>query len=373
MSDRASLRGPMRAHRGELASITELADAVFMQGRSGAMGDLFPRLFHERNLENLFVFAEAGRVVSHVGMVQRGARIAGCELYVACMGAVATYEEFRGRGLASQLVQAALDKARADGVDLMLISGDRTLYRRIGAFPVGRDFRCVADADILDRLRDPRMRVRKALAADLPACAAAYDAKPVRFVRPMEEWADRLNSQAAAEGWHHLLIVEENNSFRGYVAVNRGHDWGYGEVAEFGGAVETIAGALRAVCAASGESSLKITLQSHDEILRTLLTQAGAVFAPVSVDGAWVIVSFTRLMERLRPWIEARAGIDAVHSLACSEDGESCTLSVIGKTVTLSRTEAVQMIFGTIEGVPAPPTFCDIFPAPTIAYGIGYI
>jgi hypothetical protein len=46
---------------------------------------------------------------------------------------------------------------------------------------------------------------------------------------------------------------------------------------------------------------------------------------------------------------------------------------VTGKTVTLSRTEAVQMIFGTIEATPSPPPFCDIFPVPTIAYGIGYI
>ena len=373
MSVPAPLQGPRCARIDELASITELADCVFMHGRTGVMGDLFPRLFHEDNLENLFVFVEGERVVSHVGMVERKARIAGCELHVACMGAVATYEDFRGRGLASQLVRAALNKARTDGVDVMLISGDRTLYRRIGAFPVGHDYRCIADADVLDRLHNPRVQVRKALESDLAACAEAYDAKPVGFVRPMEEWKDYIDSKAAAEGWRHLLVVEEEGVFRGYAAVHRGHDGSHGEVAEFGGEPAAIAGALRAISEVTGEKSLKITLQQHDDALRAMLARAGAVFAPTSVDGAWTIVSFTRLMKRLRPWIEQRAGIESVRSLSCSEDRDSCTLSVLGETVTLSRTEAVQMVFGTIEGDPSPPPFCDIFPVPTIAYGIGYV
>jgi ribosomal protein S18 acetylase RimI-like enzyme len=306
-------------------------------------------------------------------MVERRARIAGCELHVACMGAVATRETHRGRGFASRLVQAAFDKARADGADLMLISGDRTLYRRAGAVPVGLDYRCVADAGIAERLHDPRVRVRRAVKGDLAACAAAYDMKPARFVRPMREWTDRIGSNAAAEGWHHLLIVEEKGAFRGYVALNRGSDWGHGEVAEFGGAPEAVSGALLSVSALAGETSLKMTLQGHDSALREYLTVAGAAFAPVSVDGAWAIVGFTRLVERLGPWVEQRAGSDARRSLACSESEDACTLSMSGRTVTLSRAEAVVMIFGAIGGAAPPPPFCDVFPLPTVAYGIGYV
>jgi predicted N-acetyltransferase YhbS len=373
MSLSTTLQGPRRALPGELASITDLADCVFMQGRTGIMGDLFPRLFHEDNLENLFVFSDAGRVISHVGMVERKAHIAGCGLHVACMGAVATHEAYRSRGLASQLVKIALDKARADEVDVMFISGDRSLYRRIGAFPVGRDFRCVSGRGILDQLHNPRLRVRRAHHGDLAACAAAYDAKPARFVRPMEEWTDRLDSNAAAEGWHHLLIVEEDGIFRGYIAVNREHNRGYGEMAEFGGMPDAVAKALRSVCEATGESSLKITLQQHDTTLHEYLSDAGAVFTPVSVDGAWTIVGFTRLMERLSPWIEEHAGSEAVQSLKCGEDRETCTLSMLGETLALSRAETVRMIFGTPEGESPFPTFSNVFPLPTISYGIGYV
>jgi predicted N-acetyltransferase YhbS len=373
MSAGEHLQGPRRALSGDLPSIMELADCVFMQGRTGIMADLFPRLFHNDNLNNLFVFSENGRVVSLVGMVERKARIVECGLHVACMGAVSTYEEYRGRGLASQLVHAAVDKARADGVDVMLISGDRTLYRRIGAMPVGRDLRCIAGVDVLDTLHNPRLQVRKAQHGDLAACSAAYDEKPARFVRPPEDWADRINSDTAAKGWHHLLIVEEDGAFRGYIAINRGPEWSTGEVAEFGGTPAAVAGALRSAGDMTTETSFKITLQQHDEALHALLSRAGATFAPVSVDGAWTIVNFTRLMEQLRPWIEQRLGTTAVQSLKYSEDEETCTLSMRGETLTLSRAEAVATIFGTPTDASPPPPFEDIFPVPTIAYGIGYV
>ncbi len=374
MSAPVSLQGPRCALGGELGSIAELADAVFMSGRTGIMGDLFPRLFHRDNLENLFVFSEAGRVVCHVGMIERRARIAACELQVACMGAVATHETCRGRGMASQLVLAALDKARADGVDVVLISGDRTLYRRVGAFPVGCDFQCVADARVLERAHDPRLRVRGAFPGDLSACSAAYDAKPVRFVRPMREWKDRTGSNAAAEGRHHLLVVEEEGAFRGYAAVNREDERGYGEVVEIGGAPAAVAGALYSISRQTGQGPLKIRLQQHDTVLRGHLTDAGAMFAPVSVDGSWMIAGFVRLMERLRPWIEERAGRAAVQSLQCGENEGTCMLSMLGETAALSRTEAVRMIFGTPDGMPpCPPAWRGVFPLPTVAYGIGYV
>jgi len=373
MNRDAVLEGPRQALPEDLPSIAELTDHVFMQDKMGVMGDLFPRLFHRDNAENLFIFSENGRVVSHAGMVERKARIGECELHVACLGAVSTYDEYRGRGLATQLVDAALDKARRDGVDVMLISGDRTLYRRIGAMPVGCDLRCFAGTHARNGLHNPRLRLRKANENDLAACAAAYNEKPARFVRPLLDWQDRIQSNAAAEGWHHLLIVEEDGVFRAYIAVNRAPERSFGDVAEFGGSPEAIAGALRSVSDTTGEQSLKITLQRHDEVLCDLLTRAGVAFVPVSVDGSWTIVNFTRLIERLYPWVRQQAGKKAAASLEGIERGKTCLVTMQDKTLILSRNEAAEMIFGGVSCPSPPPPFDAVFPMPTIAYGIGYV
>ena len=139
------MEGPRPVKPGELPSLTRLADTIFADGEEGLMLASFPLLFDESNFENLFVFAKRGRIVSHVGMAQRWACLAGCTVRVACIGAVGTYEEHRGKGLATSLFEAACGKALSDGVDLMMISGGRGLYLRAGAAEVGCDYLTVLD------------------------------------------------------------------------------------------------------------------------------------------------------------------------------------------------------------------------------------
>jgi len=76
------------------------------------------------------------------------AKLAGlCELYlvdgVAQVEHVDTLEEFRGRGIARNVVLRAVHEARAAGADLVVIGADLEdwpieLYRRLGFDEVGR-------------------------------------------------------------------------------------------------------------------------------------------------------------------------------------------------------------------------------------------
>src|SRR5262249_46474734 len=141
--------GPRGLQADEWDQLNALVSTVF----SRRMFARFPQLFNEANRSNLRVVAEDGRVVSHVGMIQREASLAGCRVRVACVGAVATYEDYRGRGFASLAFQDACDKAADDGVDLMLISGGRGLYTRTGCRRVGRDHDFVVTAEHVGGLR----------------------------------------------------------------------------------------------------------------------------------------------------------------------------------------------------------------------------
>ena len=135
------MEGPRTPRREETASLARLVDAVFMEGQQGRMFQCFPTFFAEENHENHLVFAEGDEMLSHVGMLYRWACLAGCTVRMACVGAVGTHEAYRGRGMATALFQAACEKALADGVDFMMISGNRGLYQRPGAAEVGCDFK----------------------------------------------------------------------------------------------------------------------------------------------------------------------------------------------------------------------------------------
>ncbi len=132
------MEGPRALRAHELGSLSKLADTVFQSKNDGQMVYQFPVLFGSENHENLLVFVDGGKVVSHVGMVQRWASLAGCTVKVGLIGSVATYEDYRGKGLASQLFAAAAEKAVRDGCDFFMISGGRGLYRRAGAADAAR-------------------------------------------------------------------------------------------------------------------------------------------------------------------------------------------------------------------------------------------
>src|SRR5262249_25163248 len=112
---RGRMEGPRALQENEFESLRALTDAVFRPG----MPEQYPQLFNADNRENLRVCVDEGLCVSHVGMTERKASLLGCTIQVCCIGAVSTYKEYRGQGLASRCFDDAVAKAFQDGVDLM--------------------------------------------------------------------------------------------------------------------------------------------------------------------------------------------------------------------------------------------------------------
>jgi len=134
---------------GDLEAVDELAHAdarpflveVYRRELTGDDGSLIER------------FADFRRVVQQAANGRFFAqylsgRVAGlCELYlvdgVAQVEHVDTLEEFRGRGVARNVVLRAVHEARAAGADLIVIGADLAdwpieLYRRLGFDEIGR-------------------------------------------------------------------------------------------------------------------------------------------------------------------------------------------------------------------------------------------
>src|SRR5205085_4272748 len=113
-------------------------------------------LFNGRNCEQLLVARSGDCLVAHVGICIRDATILGSVIRVASIGAVGTEPEARGQGLASALMAEAAQHARDRGASLMLISGGRGLYHRLGYVEVGRFIGYRAPAADLPRGFDVR-------------------------------------------------------------------------------------------------------------------------------------------------------------------------------------------------------------------------
>lgn len=375
------MEGPRGLQSGEMDSLRELTDIVF---RPGMMGQ-YPQLFNEDNKENLRVCVDNGKVVSHVGMKEQGALLFGCRIETVCIGGVATHPDYRKLGLASACFDDSLRKSREDGVDLMIVSGDRNLYRMRGCLHVGSDraFRLTADA-VTDSLEAAATTVTVAVMRDdeLEEVIACYRAEPVRFQRFPSDYHYALQSGWAMNRPIEFLVIRQNGDFRGYAVVHGPKPQSSANLAEFAGDRHAILAALPHILHRYELTELHFHVMRHDALFRTLCEQSGLQVTPHAASGTVTLINFPQLMERLRPGFVEILGTETAAKLRFWEEGEQFGFGLGQDTLLSNRDDTTRLLFGTPEGMPAeladqPGALGEalraILPLPTLWYGINYV
>ena len=221
--------GPRAVRPDELTALRKLTDVVFRPG----MPEWYPQLFNPENIDNLRVCFDGEVCTSHVGMVQRNALIMGCQIRVCCIGAVATHPDYRNQGLASACFDSAVQKARADGVDVMIVSGGRGLYVRNGCLNLGRDFRVTANLDSFGQMDDNDLTVISMLDGNPELVRECYRREPVRFVRPPADYEYFLQSGWAMNSPAETVMIHEeagsNRRHGAFLSLRRAAKTGTGK------------------------------------------------------------------------------------------------------------------------------------------------
>ena len=181
------------------------------------MGADYPLLFSLENLRQLRVVSDQDALVAHAGLCVRTVSWPGTSRLVGAIGAVFTRADRRGQGWGAAVVSDALACARAQGVALVLVSGDGPLYRRLGFAPAPPAV-CwtwpVAATPPPDAIQ-----VRPCQPADLAQVARWHDQEPVRFQRDAADWDLLLRAQVAFAWPSCFWIVEDRGRPVGYLVV----------------------------------------------------------------------------------------------------------------------------------------------------------
>jgi len=320
------------------------------------------------------VMVDEGRVVSHVGMTEHWASLAGCTVGVACIGAVATYEESRGQGFATQLLEASCKKAQADGMDFMMISGGRGMYRRAGAADVGRDHQCRVTLAQAEALPKADVSVRSYGDADFADCARAYRSRVAHYIRPLEDWQRYLDSRICRCVDTQLTAVLSGGAVCGYFVHHVKREDGATRVLEFAGEQTVLTAALPALMQSDGSAAVELHLQEEDEVLRRLLVQAGVEAKATATLGTLLLLDFDRLMERMHPFFEAQLGREQAKELRCCREGDEFVFRLAGDEHRVNgKMAAAELVFGHPEKAAPEGWLRELFPAPSLWYGISYV
>jgi GNAT superfamily N-acetyltransferase len=347
--------------------------------------DQFPQLFHPGNFENLRVCLDEGKVVSHVGMTQQDAVLFGCSIRVACIGGVCTHPDYRKLGLASACFDAAFDKARADGVDITIVSGDRNLYRMRGCVHVGSDLEFEISRETLPKSwleRSAGVTVEPMKPGELPSIEACYRAEPARFVRSQQDYQFVLDGGWVMNKPSNFLVIRENGAFQGYLIAPRRGKESNARLAELCGDSSAILAAIPHVLDRYDMTSLKLHVMRHKPQMRLLCEEVGLVGTPRTTPGTVTLVNFSQFMERMLPHFTEVLGDETASRLRFYQDEDQFVFALDNAQLTANRADAARLLFGTIDGPPAMESeltgalgvaLRTMLPLPTLWYGINYV
>jgi len=365
------LEGPRPILPEEYPGLLLLVNSVFHHGH---IHQALPLLFNPENYHRLWVVFEDGKPVSHLGMICKDVRLGSVATRVAAYGCVCTYPEYRGRGHASRLLQAAFAASEAEGADLVMISGGRGLYRRagctnLGGIQVGRlRLEGVADASLTFHR----------FAGDITPFARLAEGEPVRWVRSEADWQilltqDPLGSYhwervwASREGqpvaYAILKVWDEHHHHAGH----EHHDHPRAALAEWAGERQAVLAATRYACP---DRTVGCTVPWHDREMRHLAFAGQEVKA--ETNGTGKVLNLPRLLSRI-------PGLPA--DLACSGDRERWVLTLADESLVLEGEAPGWLVWGHPEGktdfLPAPGPLREalegVFPLPRLCYGLNYV
>lgn len=382
------MEGPRACRPDELDSLRTLENTVFRSSDDSCMFREFPTLFHESNCDRLRVIVEDGRPVSAIAYVARRAVIHGNTLRIGSLGAVATYEENRGRGFATALLEDTFEQMKKEKLDLVLISGQRGLYQRAGCAIAGHEMRFSFDPAASTPLLETGITVDEARDEDVPALVALHQNEPVRFIRSPWEWHQFLSvyriTPRGAEppfGVRRIWVVKRGEQPLAYFVLSVGRD-----PANPSGYVQEFAGSRRALLSGMAFLSARIGLRSFtgsclpcDFEMLERLTSAGMKAQLSSIGGHRMSFLAQDILRRYDNWVTERAGSEFAGKLSLEQAGGSWFLSHGGQRIPvgdLENTNAVlwgDALTNEHQESPADDLWRRVLPLPFLLPGMNYI
>ncbi len=382
------IEGPRAAKIEELPQIVKLTSWIFgFEERGIYLDKVFPHVFCEENIENLRVIVSDGRVVSHLGIWEGWLNFYGIWLKVALIRCVCTHPEHRMKGYASALVKDAFIKLSSERVDLVMVSGARSLYTRAGCVEAGIIYDYHVPLDVIKDLtaRLNGLKIEPYAEDRTSDLVGLYQSEPIRFKRSFEEFKLLAGRTFIAEvsGSMSIFIAYKMNKPVSYVAFVKGV-WDNLTIVEYAGSRVAALKTIYEVSKIFNVERVKLPVPYGDWELTSLLEECGLKPKSSHAIASLAILNPIVFVEKIRPYVEERLGVKANFNIAaCNND--VFELSMFGERVKLEDPRAFTMlVFGRPETVHSsttvkfnsnrlPEVFRRIFPMPSFNYGLNFI
>ncbi len=370
------MEGPRPVRDDELAGLTTLLSDVFGFGPRYSPEYLLAGARRPVMRQGASVIVADGRPVSHIFTLYADYSMYGCPVKTASVGCVATHADHRGRGLAGAILTERLAHALSEGARLMIVSGDRSLYRRHHCVPAGLAYLAKLRGDLLPPPAD--LTLRRVALEEWPLLAALQQQEPARFLRPADVapsltwWWDVQDP--------HLWLISRGETPLAYAALSS--PWGRPDtefrwISEYAGSRAALLEAVPLLLEAEHTAELHFAALAQDAELRHRFHRLGLPVEQLTVSGTIRLLDLPGLMQDLAPYVAQRLPAADVSRLSFAQEEDLCTFRLGEEEMTLDLSEAARIVCGAPD---APEVSGDLgrvlarlYPLPTIAPGLNYV
>jgi GNAT superfamily N-acetyltransferase len=274
-----------------------------------------------------YALLHAGRPVSQIMLFHDQIKMLDGTIQAGSIGGVCTHPDFRNQGLTTRLLEYCARQLRQEGATLMLISGARGVYTRLGNVFHGKFVYFTIRPESNPGIRKGDLVIRKASATDALRCSLLYQLEPVHFLRRKSDFAAALenpksNTYLHSDPW----IVERAGEAVAYLFLGIPYDQpqsaGIRHVSEFAGSRAALAEAIPLIMATGNLQEVQWPVAWQDgELIRLLRERYENSFA--ALDGHTLrIINFPNFMKDLSPILRARLDTSLLRGLRFEQSGQ---------------------------------------------------
>lgn len=343
-----------------------------------------------------YAFLYEGRPVSQIGIWHDRIKMYDGTIRTGSIGNVCTHPDFRGHGLANRLMAHCAQQMHKEGARLMLISGDRGLYTRMGNVLHGRFvyFSIEPKQGNQGGHRSTDIVIRKAVPADALLFSRLYEAEPVHYIRRKSEFMPALenpigNIYLHAGAW----MIERSGQALAYLFLGVPYgldpDAGIRHVSEYAGSRLALAEALPSIVETGNLREIHCPVAWQDFELIHLLQKNGYDGKLAPLNGHTLrILNFPGFMKDLRPVLQVRLDNKLLRGLRFEQKGpllggtgmDRYTIIRGSERLELDGAAMTYLVMGNADAqaevVPASGSLAEViaalFPLPSFLPGLNY-
>jgi len=282
------------------------------------------------------VIVEDGEVLSHAAIYYSKVRTHDFTHSVGGVGSVATHPEYRGRGLATEVLKDCINVMRESGCHLSVLwTQRRDFYRRLGYEAAGSEF--LVRARMEDFVGIPcDCSIVEYAPEHLPDIIRIHEQEPLRTERTLQEYEAYLGIPNVE-----ALLAMRVNKITAYAVMGKGEDF-HCCVHEWGGEVADLLCLVREFARRATSGHVTILLPASETPLVHLLRRMRlpAVFEYLAM---MKVINLEGVSSAVGDYVSARTG----REFQIRRRGEGFSVCLGKEDVTLDdERKLVRLLFG---------------------------